>query len=51
MLCILKVVCFHQADRAVCGKTDHARAEMDQGAARERKAKGAFYREDCSSDV
>jgi len=51
LLCIFKVVCFFQADRAIFGKTEDARAEAHEGAARERRAEGTFYREDGSSDV
>jgi hypothetical protein len=51
LLCIFKVVCFYQADRAVFGQTEDARAEAHEGAARERRAEGTFHREDCSSDV
>jgi hypothetical protein len=51
LLCIFKVVCFYQADRAISGKTEDARAEAHEGAARERRAEGTLYREDCLSDV
>jgi len=51
LLCIFKVVCFFQADRAIFGKTEDARAEAHEGAARDRRAEGTFYREDGSSDV
>jgi hypothetical protein len=51
MLCISKIDCFHQADRAILGKTEDARTETHKGAAGERRAEGTFYREDCSSNV